>query len=143
MKKVTLLFACLVACVAQAKVKEFDDRLPIVPLREITTDRMQAFLVDQNFIIKFQQGEQIPLQLLMTNPIFSATLNPNLKLAATQTCYLRVVRKKCYVSFDGIHWENQKRLMSPRRPALTLENQGPFGFTLRTDYPAKSDVDEN
>jgi hypothetical protein len=93
--------------IATAHAKVFDDRPRIMPLSELSFEKIQELIQSKNSdcTVEFKEGTTIPLQFLTRTRLFSALIDPNLMLKAEKTCYCRVVNKKCYMSEDLIHWE--------------------------------------
>src|SRR5690349_4645939 len=100
MKKIIFLLVLALSTLhARQQVVIFNDSPPIVSAGELTYDKIQEPIQSKNtdYAIELKEGIALPLQFLLKNRMFSATLDPNLVFKVNKTCYLRVVNKKCYI----------------------------------------------
>jgi len=145
MKKTLFIFACTLAItVAHAKVKTFPDSPRIVPLSELSYEKIRELLHCQNspFTVELKHGAVVPLQFLTRNRVFSAMLDPNLTFKIEKTCYLRVVNKQCYLSDDLVHWQKPGRFLDGEA-AYELKPGINKGFLLETTLVPSEDDQED
>lgn len=83
----------------------------VISAIELTPDFLKELLNDEtpDLAIELPQGSAIPIHFLIKSPISIFTCNPNLTVQITETSYLRVVKRKVYMSKDLISWDRPDR----------------------------------
>jgi hypothetical protein len=102
------LIAAIVAVSAIAKEpKHLPPVKQIVLLTDLTADVLDAsFLATlEDTAVECKAGTQIPVKYLGHYYPFSVHLVPNFTIQVDQTCYLRFLGKKGYISYDLVNWE--------------------------------------
>ena len=145
MKKACFLFVCFLSvATVHAKAKVFNDRPRIVPLSELSFEKIQELTrsTTSDYIVEFKEGTTVPLQFLTKTRLLSALIDPNLTLKVEKTCYFRVVDKKCYMSEDLTHWEKTSKFLEGKS-TIQIKPSAKGGLMLEaTIAPCEDDESE-
>ncbi|MCX6989674.1 MAG: hypothetical protein NTX49_01200 [Chlamydiae bacterium] len=145
MKKPFFLFtsALIITC-SLATATTFTDTPKIISFNEFSVEKIQEFINAKNsdFIIEIEKGDSFPLQFLTKTRVFSAMLDPNIKLKVEKTCYVRVVNNKCYMSEDLVNWEKAQRFMGGVATLQLSQSETNSGLVLETDIVPLKDAEE-
>ena len=147
MKKAFFFFlAALTISTAHAKVKVFEDKLPVIPWTQFSFEQVQELTHSHNsdMIVEFNEGTVIPFQFLTKTRLLSSRLDPNLSVQVDKTCYFRIVNKKCYISDDLVNWERPEKMLAGKPTRQLTPNANQSGFTLETSmapYEKEEDME--
>lgn len=124
----------LIFTTAYAKVKFFDPPHSITSLEDLNFEDIQRLVQSKkaDITIELREGAVVPLKFLMKNRNFSAMINPNLVFRVEKTTYLRILKRKCYMSEDLVHWEKAGKFTGGL-PVFHLLKRDQAGLTLEAD----------
>lgn len=138
MKKALFLCVCtLITAAAHTAPVTFNDVTRIVSADELSVEKINALIHLKNwdFTLEFKEGANFPVKFLTKARCFSVALNPNLAFKVDKKCYLRVVKKKCYLSEDLVEWTKAEKFFNNQpnnKPTLMLK-QDDTGFVFETN----------
>lgn len=94
-----------------AKTREFPPVIEVIQASELTSELFQELLNQENptLALELPKGNAIPVHFLVKSPFTIFACNPNLSIQVTETSYIRVFRKKLYMSNDLEHWERPEK----------------------------------
>jgi hypothetical protein len=136
-KKIIFLFALALSSLhAGSKVVTLNDSPRIVSAADLSFEKIQELIQSKSsdIAIVFNEGAAFPLRFLVRNRVLSTMLDPNLTFKVEKTCYLRVIKKHCYMSEDLIHWQKASKFMEGNEVTINLTpSPDKPGFVLQAE----------
>lgn len=117
------LVAILFLSTAFGKEKSLPETTQVIAFSQLDTSLLQELLAGKHpeIAIQCDQGTLIPIQFFQSTELFNVHLAPNLTIQVQKTCYVRIIKKSGYISFDLESWENTKHLFSGMKPKVDLK----------------------
>src|SRR3990167_11109032 len=94
-----------------AKKKKLPELRQIIPMAELTPEMVEDLIqgATPELAIECQPGTELAPKFSLHYGIISALFNPAISLKVDKPFYLRLDRKKAYVSNDLINWDKPER----------------------------------
>ena len=129
---------------AHAKVKVLEDIPQTVAVQELSAEQIQQFIRAKNsdIAIAVSKGMEIPLKFFTKTPILSAFCNPNFVIRTEKDLYFRMLRKKCYISEDLVHWKRADSCLSGYPTQELLPSPDGKGFVLVSELVPETEEDD-
>ncbi|NGX26147.1 MAG: hypothetical protein K940chlam6_00059 [Chlamydiae bacterium] len=127
-KALYILIAILFFSPVFGKEKVLPETTEVIALTQLDTTLLNELLdgAHPDIAVECKEGTTIPVQFLQNTGLFGVELAPNLTIKVQKTCYLRVIKKSGYVSFDLDSWESAKHFFSGKPKVnlkINMENQ--------------------
>ncbi|HSX12914.1 MAG TPA: hypothetical protein VLE96_00620, partial [Chlamydiales bacterium] len=109
--KFIAIFSLFFLTAVTAKTRDLPPVTEIIYACEVDEVLFKELLNTENpnLALEFPKGNAIPVHFLVKSPFSILACNPNLTVQMTETTYLRIFRKKVYMSHDLDHWDRPER----------------------------------
>jgi len=121
-KALFTLISMLLLTQGIAKEKKLPEVTQVISLTELDTELLNELSsgTRPEIAVECEEGTTLPIHFFHSTELFGIGLSPNLTINVQKTCYVRVVKKKGYVSFDLNRWEPASYFFSGK-PKVNLE----------------------
>ena len=125
-----LLTALLLAGTVHAKQLPEVNR--IIEIGELTEEVSKVLITgaQPDTALKFPEGASIPLHFLFNYSVAAIAYDPAVSIQVKETCYLRIVGKKAYMSTDLIDWKRPNKFFDGRLDGSAGANPHKLGLTV-------------
>lgn len=128
-----------------AKDKNFPKITRVITPAELKGDITKEFGLNPDLAtmaLEIKEGSTFPLHYLVNHKLFSIAINPNATLKANKTCYLRIYKKKVYVSEDLNSWDRGSKYLGRESFNIKIEDN-PTSVLLELNLaPAPEPTDD-
>jgi len=143
-KALYILIAMLFFSPVFGKEKVLPETTQVIALTQLDTALLNELLKGDHpeIAVECKEGTTIPVQFLQNTGLFGVELAPNLTIKVQKTCYLRVIKKSGYVSFDLVGWESAKHFFSGKSKVnlkINMENQS---LLVESELVPKSQIED-
>ena len=132
MKMIASFLITTLFFVGTVQAKQLSEVTSIIEIGELTEDVSKALILGTlpDTALKFPEGASIPLHFLFNYSVAAIAYDPAVSIKVKETCYLRVVGKKAYMSTDLANWKRPNKFFDGKLDGSAGVNPQKLGLTV-------------